>query len=236
MTWISKVNSAVAFSIPSPFPTMPSLFLAATGEVPTSGWSGENLSPRYYVSPPQDGIWDFDFTADPPSGIVLDVVLPVNAFRFGHPADWVRGVRVHAGKDGNQFIEAKIAKGTIVDPAKMQARIQQPKATDIYQLEVGQFEDSWQPIGMCGLTSVRMKKLVHTLILTISGPDRQRINQCVQEAIAAGLIAAIAAVLVTGGLVLSAAIEAALTYLGSCLGAAYNVRFDDRSHWEEWCT
>ena len=42
------------------------LLVHAVGNVPTSGWSGLRLSPRYDAKPPADGRWDFEFQADPP--------------------------------------------------------------------------------------------------------------------------------------------------------------------------
>jgi hypothetical protein len=236
MRWIMKVNSVRAFLVPMPLPTLPDLFIASSGEVSTSGWSGERLSPRFYISPPPDGIWDFDFFADPPAGVALDVVVPVHASRFTHSADWVRGIRVHAGQDGSQHVETKLDTNAKFATVQRLSVLESALGANIYQRDIAHFEDSWQPIGMCSLISVKMKKLKHTLTLTIEGPDRQHMEKCAQQAFAVGIMAAIAAAFATGGLGLKAAIEAAVGYLVGCLGSGYNVRFDDRSHWEEWCT
>ena len=72
-------------------------FIVASGSVPTSGWRDGALHPRIYIRPPEDGMWDWDFTASPPNGIAADVISQVNAqsAEFPPPA-WMRGVRVHA--------------------------------------------------------------------------------------------------------------------------------------------
>lgn len=73
-----------------------SLYVAARGTVSTTGWKNPQLTPRVHVTPPADGIWDFDFVADAPGGIVLDVISDVSADWFGPDQAWVRGVRIHA--------------------------------------------------------------------------------------------------------------------------------------------
>src|SRR5262245_51233477 len=71
------------------------LFVTATGEVNTSGWSNARLAPRFYTQEPATGVWDFDFFADAPTGPVLNLNLPLTAeVVIGAPA-WLRGVRIH---------------------------------------------------------------------------------------------------------------------------------------------
>lgn len=82
----------------------PAILVVAHGHVPTTGWTGPQLSPWFYIRAPDDGIQDFDFVAQEPAGIVGDVVLPIvaeanvhhdvaNYWGAGVP---LRGVRVHA--------------------------------------------------------------------------------------------------------------------------------------------
>lgn len=70
--------------------------IEAIGLVPTSGWRHAQLSPWVYITPPADGIYDFDFEAVPPQGIALQVISPIvtNEVFPNPPAD-LKGVRVH---------------------------------------------------------------------------------------------------------------------------------------------
>jgi hypothetical protein len=85
----------------------PGLVVSASGEVATAGWTNIRLEPFFYIMPPADGIWDLDFSGDPPTGFVAQVVLPVSASITLPVPKWLKGVRVHAAQ--NQ-IEAKIGK------------------------------------------------------------------------------------------------------------------------------
>lgn len=76
----------------------------ASGQVSTSGWTNPSLGPWFYVSPPSDGIQDFDFLADPPTGIVLEVITPIAAQlridldpeNYWGEGKTLKGVRIHA--------------------------------------------------------------------------------------------------------------------------------------------
>ena len=73
----------------------PFLVVNAKGKVATNGWTEPNLSRVVYVTPPEDGIQEYEFYATPPTGIVPQVETPVAAAdRWHDPADWVKGVRV----------------------------------------------------------------------------------------------------------------------------------------------
>ncbi len=74
----------------------PGLLVHATGTVPTLGWSGAQLVPWVYIREPEDGIWDFDFVAQPPDAIAGQKISPIVAQAHVFPAPrWCRGVRVH---------------------------------------------------------------------------------------------------------------------------------------------
>lgn len=45
----------------------PELFVRAEGQATSSGWSNARLAPWTYITPPEDGIQDFDFIATPPN-------------------------------------------------------------------------------------------------------------------------------------------------------------------------
>lgn len=75
----------------------PTLSIVATGVVPTTGWHNGRLIAYVYVQAPPDGIYDFDFVADPPMGPAGQIVLPIVGANTWHdyPQD-LKGVRVHA--------------------------------------------------------------------------------------------------------------------------------------------
>lgn len=86
----------------------PKLLIVAFGSVRSSGWQEPRLVPRIYVQPPPDGIWEFDLVADPPTGIVLPVILPVVAsYTFdGDFSKW-KGVRVFAESNSKEKLLGK---------------------------------------------------------------------------------------------------------------------------------
>lgn len=75
----------------------PTFLVNAVGTVPTGGWSDGQLAPRVYITPPADGLWDFDFVAKAPTGIATTVISSIGAsFSLFDPPAWVKGARVHA--------------------------------------------------------------------------------------------------------------------------------------------
>ena len=87
----------------------PNLVINAKGEVTTGGWSNGHLLPFVYITPPVDGVYEFDFVADPPEGIVPQVITPIDAKPFIWKAfpEELKGVKVYASS--NSKIE-KISK------------------------------------------------------------------------------------------------------------------------------
>lgn len=75
----------------------PTLSMQVNGLVSSSGWSDPKLVPFEHVTPPEDGIQEFDFVAMPPKDSYLTVMTPVSTSVLwpGVP-DWARGVRVRA--------------------------------------------------------------------------------------------------------------------------------------------
>ena len=73
----------------------PKLQINALGMVRTSGWKNPTLKPRVYIQEPPDGIWEFDFVADPPTGIALQIVSPIGCSYLyeGDFSKW-NGVRI----------------------------------------------------------------------------------------------------------------------------------------------
>ena len=77
----------------------PNIFIVAR-EVNTTGWSDGQLVPFTYTTPPDDGIYEFDFVAKPPSGIFGQMISPINSEYVWHnfPND-VKGIRIYASRN-----------------------------------------------------------------------------------------------------------------------------------------
>jgi hypothetical protein len=85
----------------------PEYRIDATGKTPTSGWSNAELSAVVYVQPPPDGIYDFHFNAEPPSGIPAQVFTPISATKILEKMpNGFRGVRVHAASNKKEALLA----------------------------------------------------------------------------------------------------------------------------------
>ena len=94
MNRLYKVNN-VHIHLVNSNPT--SLIICVIGSATTSGWSRVELGAWVYITPPADGIYDFDLMAAPPTGIALDVITPVAvATAFPKPPVGLKGVRIHA--------------------------------------------------------------------------------------------------------------------------------------------
>jgi hypothetical protein len=123
MQRILSVKSVSVFILRS---DPPQVGITADGDVPTSGWTQPSLSPWFYVVPPADGIQDFDFVAEPPTGIVLPVVSPisVHAVIARDPKDYwgkgkpLKGVRIHARENS---IVATLDEKKILETARLSA-------------------------------------------------------------------------------------------------------------------
>lgn len=71
----------------------PLLNISVLGTVNSTGWGSPRLSQLVYIKPPQDGIWEFQFMADRPEGIVNTVITPVFALHTIPFPNW-KGVRI----------------------------------------------------------------------------------------------------------------------------------------------
>jgi hypothetical protein len=98
------------------------VLISAYGATNTSGWSQFRLQPYIYVQPPLDGIWDFVFVGEPPSGIALDVVSHASATYVWTLGKFdFKGVRVHSATNSVEKTVSDEAKKII--ELKMQYRI-----------------------------------------------------------------------------------------------------------------
>ena len=95
----------VHISILESFP--PQLRIVASGNVPTESWSDLRLVPYIYIQPPPDGIYDFDFVADPPEGVVAQVISPIDAvYAWKSFPEGLKGVRIHASQNSKTALLA----------------------------------------------------------------------------------------------------------------------------------
>ena len=75
----------------------PQLLISSVGTVSSGGWKNGTLELKVYVHPPEDGIQDIDFRAEPPNGVAIDVILPIAAQTvMPDIPEWLKGVRVHS--------------------------------------------------------------------------------------------------------------------------------------------
>ncbi len=75
----------------------PEYRIDAAGKTATAGWSNAELSAVVYVQPPPDGIYDYRFVAEAPSGTSLQVLTPISAQKtLEKMPQGFRGVRVQA--------------------------------------------------------------------------------------------------------------------------------------------
>lgn len=91
----------------------PALHIHALGLVPTGGWTNGRLVPYMYIDFPADGIWDFDFEADEPQGIVPQVISVITAdYNWPGFPENLEGVRIHSSSNK---IEVMIRKENIIE-------------------------------------------------------------------------------------------------------------------------
>lgn len=78
----------------------PFLSIIAIGTVSSTGWTNSRLVPFIYIAPPKDGIYEFDFVAETPTGTALDVLMPISTAGEWHeyPKD-LKGIRVYASSN-----------------------------------------------------------------------------------------------------------------------------------------
>ncbi|AFZ31683.1 hypothetical protein Glo7428_3197 [Gloeocapsa sp. PCC 7428] len=91
---VQEIKLAILESFP------PQLSITAIGTVPTQGWKNAELIPYVYIQPPIDGIYEFDFVAEPPEGIVAPALASIQAnFRLETIPTNLRGVKVYASSN-----------------------------------------------------------------------------------------------------------------------------------------
>ena len=104
---ISEVSQVTASLLEIPG-TSKILLIGARGYVSDNGWDNGRLIPYVYITPPADGIWDFDFVATRKPGPHIQILTPIFAFKsVSGPPSWVRGVRVHSSTNKKEVLFSK---------------------------------------------------------------------------------------------------------------------------------
>lgn len=84
----------------------PKLRISASGNIPGEGWTNPRLEPFVFIQPPPDGIYDFDFVADPPhQEPATDAITPIGVVHLWDPLPPdARGVRIHVKHDSKKAL------------------------------------------------------------------------------------------------------------------------------------
>ncbi len=146
---VTKISVSIVKTKP------PKLVIGCDGQVVSSGWSNGRLEPRIYVMPPADGIMDFDFVADPPTGISMPVITPISVTEiidrdpshFWGKGKPLKGVRIHASAN------------------KMTKELDYQKSVELFE---GDFTPwPWLTIGKVGGAETAGKRINPHLPLTV---------------------------------------------------------------------
>ncbi len=94
---ITDVQLAILKSEP------PMLSITASGNVTTRGWSNPLLIPYVYIVSPEDGMYEFDFSTNRPTGMVIQAISPIAASTILEeiPKE-LKGVRIHASVNAKE--------------------------------------------------------------------------------------------------------------------------------------
>lgn len=82
----------------------PKLRISASGNILGKGWTNPRLEPFVFIQPPPDGIYDFDFVADPPhQEPATDAITPIGVVHLWDPLPPdAKGVRIHVKHDSKK--------------------------------------------------------------------------------------------------------------------------------------
>lgn len=70
------------------------LIVEVGGMAASAGWANVRLERQTYLTPPEDGVLEFDLVGDRPAE-AADMLTPVTADYEGEDEEWVTGVRIH---------------------------------------------------------------------------------------------------------------------------------------------
>jgi plastocyanin len=99
---VTDVTTTILESFP------PQAIITAMGSVPSTAWTSPRLIPYIYVTPPADGIYEFDFVADRPVGISIPMTTPITAKHIYPDLTGVKGFRIYASSNNKQVLIGKV--------------------------------------------------------------------------------------------------------------------------------
>ncbi len=97
----------------------PKLQINASGHVTSTGWTNAQLIPYVYIQAPPDGIYDFDFVAEPPDEVAAQAISAIEAsYLWDAFPEGLKGVRIHASTNSLEKLLGSIEEPTKKEPAK----------------------------------------------------------------------------------------------------------------------
>lgn len=76
----------------------PRLIVEVGGMASSAGWSNVRLERQTYLTPPDDGVLEFDLVGNRPAE-AAHVLTPVEADHEGDDEPWIIGVRIHGASN-----------------------------------------------------------------------------------------------------------------------------------------
>jgi hypothetical protein len=132
----------------------PKLRISASGNIPGEGWTNPRLEPFVFIQPPPDGIYDFDFVADPPhQEPATDAITPIGVVHLWDPLPPdARGVRIHVKHDSkkallnnSEHLERNSSLGNSEHPKRSPSRFTFVDQEGVKRIVF--FTQAWGPVG-----------------------------------------------------------------------------------------
>ena len=200
------------------------LLVRASGEADSAGWLDPRLSPRFYATPPADGVWEFDLVGEPPHGRVPALPRSVSAERLLGCPPWLQGVRVYAA--AGSLVSAVLPMGPLamVDAS---TALRPPCRSGVQVAHLlAQFDE---PVALpedARRTAAGLRRR-HRLTVTLDGPLLADIHHALAEAALPAAVLRDCYRADSDARDFFDATAALLATLRQHLGTAYRVHLDD---------
>jgi hypothetical protein len=79
--------------------TPPRLIVEVSGMAATPGWTNVRLERQTYLTPPEDGVQEFDLVGDRPADVAPELLTDVLTDYAGEDEEWITAVRVHGAQN-----------------------------------------------------------------------------------------------------------------------------------------
>jgi hypothetical protein len=132
----------------------PKLRISASGNILGKGWTNPRLEPFVFIQPPPDGIYDFDFVADPPhQEPATDAITPIGVVHLWDPLPPdAKGVRIHVKHDSkkallnnSEHLERNSSLGNSEHPKRSPSRFTFVDQEGVKRIVF--FPQAWGPLG-----------------------------------------------------------------------------------------